>query len=1130
MRIKCAIGLLFLLAGRFFGQTVTTLNLSTQGHNPDFASFPFTRPISTGPAVPATCQLGQMFFNTAAPAGQNIYACTQTNTWTLLGAFTLLPAGPSTLGGVVVTGSSALNVNSNGLLSANVGTGPGTLAAGNDTRIANALQPTSQIPATNVTGLARSATIDTTSASNISTGIFNVSLFPTTINSNTTGNAATASSLGIVPKGCNVGQFSVGISATGTANCAQVAYTQVSGTPSTYNQTVQVAGSAQTQRTIVNFAAGSNLTITPSDNGSNTTTLTISGTGLQAPSTTNKLLKYTTGSSTTAAQASDVISALGFTPQNASGLNAPGGYAGLDSTGLLAINEIPLAINSNTTGKAATATALAATPVVCPGGQFATGIGANGNAICGTPTGTAGLPDPGSNGLVKRTAANADGIATPGTDYYAPGMPIQDADLPSIITSSITGNAASATALATAPAVCPGGQFATGIGPTGTAICGSPTGTGGLPDPGSNGLVKRTATNADAVAIAGTDYYAPGTPIADADLPNTITSSITGNAATATALAAAPTACAGGQFVIQINAKGNPVACGTAVTGGPSFSSGSGVPAISNCTSTTQGSAYQQTGVTTSVPNGGGNMLWVCSSTGSSVNSGFNWIPITGHQVNAMAFGCAANGSSNDQPCIQAAINLAQKINQYTTWDNGTNYFGNNVYLPCGDYAISSPIVLPRGGSTNSMSYDPNGGVVGLVGENVNCTALTGIVGSGFYGVGGVQVLKVGSGYTSAPSVTFAGGGCSTEPTAVATVQGAGSTIAFIDTVYMTGYGTGCTSMPSCTISGGGGNGGTCIAVGRAMIEWAPLPIDTYKRTFGEKISQIRFKEPNQDGVMAIHFQSSNYPINNGCTIGWNDVCERMESSEFTYLDFLGSNDYNPASFMLTGDCNTCTISHFHNNPSGGTLGGKYQTPLIYTSWANGSIKDEADGFQYGNIDTLDCGGNKGGSAPCFQGRVQRTTIHDTFCDGIRRNVGMPICYAFYNSAIAELTNIGNEGNVGVQMQLENSQHFIVNNLGIGSPLVTNGDNPLGGLSLLGSSENQFRNLYSMSTTSFATWGAYRVSTDATSYQNEFINYQIVGTSEVSISNTASNYMRYCLTGSTCNTNTPFSTIGTAPY
>jgi hypothetical protein len=314
------------------------------------------------------------------------------------------------------------------------------------------------------------------------------------------------------------------------------------------------------------------------------------------------------------------------------------------------------------------------------------------------------------------------------------------------------------------------------------------------------------------------------------------------------------------------------------------------------------------------------------------------------------------------------------------------------------------------------------------------------------------------------------------------------------------------------------------------MIEWAPLPIDTYKRTFGEKISQIRFKEPNQDGVMAIHFQSSNYPINNGCTIGWNDVCERMESSEFTYLDFLGSNDYNPASFMLTGDCNTCTISHFHNNPSGGTLGGKYQTPLIYTSWANGSIKDEADGFQYGNIDTLDCGGNKGGSAPCFQGRVQRTTIHDTFCDGIRRNVGMPICYAFYNSAIAELTNIGNEGNVGVQMQLENSQHFIVNNLGIGSPLVTNGDNPLGGLSLLGSSENQFRNLYSMSTTSFATWGAYRVSTDATSYQNEFINYQIVGTSEVSISNTASNYMRYCLTGSTCNTNTPFSTIGTAPY
>lgn len=61
----------------------TTLNLQTQGRNPDFSSFPFTRPVSVGTALPASCQVGQLFFNSAATAGSNLYACTAANTWTL---------------------------------------------------------------------------------------------------------------------------------------------------------------------------------------------------------------------------------------------------------------------------------------------------------------------------------------------------------------------------------------------------------------------------------------------------------------------------------------------------------------------------------------------------------------------------------------------------------------------------------------------------------------------------------------------------------------------------------------------------------------------------------------------------------------------------------------------------------------------------------------------------------------------------------------------------------------------------------------------------------------------------------------------------------------------------------------
>jgi hypothetical protein len=72
----------FGLAG--FAQTQpTTVNLQTQGRNPDFSGFSFTRPIAVGTALPATCSVGQLFFNSAAAAGSNLYACTATNVWTL---------------------------------------------------------------------------------------------------------------------------------------------------------------------------------------------------------------------------------------------------------------------------------------------------------------------------------------------------------------------------------------------------------------------------------------------------------------------------------------------------------------------------------------------------------------------------------------------------------------------------------------------------------------------------------------------------------------------------------------------------------------------------------------------------------------------------------------------------------------------------------------------------------------------------------------------------------------------------------------------------------------------------------------------------------------------------------------
>lgn len=54
---------------------------------------------------------------------------------------------------------------------------------------------------------------------------------------------------------------------------------------------------------------------------------------------------------------------------------------------VLASNDIPNNA-ANTTGQSNTALALAASPTQCSGSQYATGVSANGNANCGTPTGT----------------------------------------------------------------------------------------------------------------------------------------------------------------------------------------------------------------------------------------------------------------------------------------------------------------------------------------------------------------------------------------------------------------------------------------------------------------------------------------------------------------------------------------------------------------------------------------------------------------------------------------------------------------------------------------------------------------------------------------------------------------------
>jgi hypothetical protein len=75
--------IIFLMAAMRVASAQTLVDLASQSKNVDFSKAVSTKPAQAGPTIPPGCSTGQIFFDTAAPAGQNLYACTATNTWSL---------------------------------------------------------------------------------------------------------------------------------------------------------------------------------------------------------------------------------------------------------------------------------------------------------------------------------------------------------------------------------------------------------------------------------------------------------------------------------------------------------------------------------------------------------------------------------------------------------------------------------------------------------------------------------------------------------------------------------------------------------------------------------------------------------------------------------------------------------------------------------------------------------------------------------------------------------------------------------------------------------------------------------------------------------------------------------------
>ncbi|MGB8890298.1 MAG: Ig-like domain repeat protein [Candidatus Korobacteraceae bacterium] len=173
----------------------------------------------------------------------------------------------------------------------------------------------------------------------------------------------------------------------------------------------------------------------------------------------------------------------------------------------------------------------------------------------------------------------------------------------------------------------------------------------------------------------------------------------------------------------------------------------------------------------------------------------------------------------------------------YSTYWSATN---NSLYLnsalsyipeyPWNESRVASPI--PTGDSGSDL-WSGSGGISAYYlrpswqqGPGINNSsdpALT--LGNGATGlwVSSVNITNPGSGYTSAPTVTFTGGGCTAEPVATSVISGG-----LVTGLTFTGYtshfqGFGCTSAPTIAFSGGGGTGAAATATVGQMQYPQPL-------------------------------------------------------------------------------------------------------------------------------------------------------------------------------------------------------------------------------------------------------------------------------------------------------------------